>query len=501
MDGCQAEPSRGANGKIPNGLDAAQQQRMMAGYLTQQQHQGQAQARLYGYGSQQTNTPIYQLPQTSYGHPSFSVAPSPTHAHPHAHVPTSSMYATSLSTVETQWIRDGCTQSQEQCHFMGSAVHPQSAQAYQLKPYTLDTYMTGTQVHTLAAPFNGGPGSIPQHAPPMAPGNTPTITNELLVTRSSSSSVGPRGVIAGRLEPVSASASQVLPDSDPLFYEGNPIRCPPGPTATDDGPNSFRSISSGDLTQTETGDSCAGDQVPSLNLCHPIKLSDTIPYYSQSSASMLTPASYVLPSVPPRPTPAEVISPVDNPPSHDPPWIIQANMVADQIANSGAERSGSDSDKSSSLSLKIRPNRRDRTYSRRESKPYHCTTPSTARKNRPIMYEGNLERLQQRCKKQGADDGAIGLLGKIFANGVSLEALILRLMDAGVETEEFEIRMGKAYTAFLESTNELGAFRYICRLCHSDQTWKHSKDVLRHLKRDHFGFADICSKWYVFSHF
>ena len=412
------------------------------------------------------------------------------------------MSATPISSVFPHWTRGAITQSQEKCHFTGSGIHSQPAQTYQPQPYTSDTHTTGTyQIHNLAAPFSSGAESISQPTPPMAPENTPTDANALLVTSAAFSSVGPRQVVVGRPDPVSACALPFLPESILPFWGGNPIQCPPGPAATDDMPNLshlVRSISSVDLNHTQPGDSWTSDHVPSLNFCHPVKY--TIPYYNQSLASMLTPESYLQPSVPPGPTPAEGFSPAGNLSSYEPP-SIQANLTASfQILNSGSERSGSDSDKSTSLNQQIRSDRRDRRFTRREPKPYQCTTPSTTRKTRPILYEGNLERLQKRCKKQGADDGAVRLLGKIFANGVSLEALILPFMDAEAGTEEFESGTGRAYTAFLESTNEVGVPRYICRLCHGDQTWKHTKDILRHLKRDHFGLADECNKWYVFSH-
>ena len=108
-------------------------------------------------------------------------------------------------------------------------------------------------------------------------------------------------------------------------------------------------------------------------------------------------------------------------------------------------------------------------------------------------------RLQQRCRRQGADEGAIELLGKVFTHEVSLEALTRPLTDGEVETKEFGIETGRIYIAFLEAINEeegVGTY-YICRLCNSEQIWKHHKDVVRHLRRDHFGFADVCNQWYV----
>src|SRR5258706_8045167 len=339
MDGYRAESPRTANGNIPNGIGAAQQQRVMAGYPTQQQFQAQT-AHMYECGSQQINAPRYQFPQTPYELSPFYVVPSHAHSFAHAHAPTPTMYAVPISPVETMWTRDGSTQSQEQRHFTGSPINSQPEQPYQAQPYTSVTHATGTyQACTLAAPFRSGAGSIPQPAPPIASGNTP---NPLLIMRSASSSVGPRGVVAGGLGPDSASASQVLPECNPPFYGGN-IRCPPGPAATDDVPNSFHLVRSGEFNHTLTGDSWASDQFPSPNLRHSIQLSNTTPHYGQSSASMLAPASYVPPSVPPRPTPAEVFSPVDDPSSYEPPSVIPANLTASgPIANTGSERSGSD---------------------------------------------------------------------------------------------------------------------------------------------------------------
>ena len=107
--------------------------------------------------------------------------------------------------------------------------------------------------------------------------------------------------------------------------------------------------------------------------------------------------------------------------------------------------------------------------------------------------------LQQRCRRQGAGEDVIGFIAKIFPRGVNLEALTRQLTDSEVEALEIGVGAGKAYTAFLAPTNEEEgeAPGYVCRLCHSDQAWKHSKDVLRHLRRDHFGLADVCKKWCV----
>ena len=202
-------------------------------------------------------------------------------------------------------------------------------------------------------------------------------------------------------------------------------------------------------------------------------------------------------------TPAEVFSPVNNPvpyvSSYPSPAIPTAS--SSDTPNSGPWASGSSismGDEPASPIQREGPKNSNRKNKEREPEPSQPPIPSAARKARPVRYESDLVRLQQRCRETGADERVIELLGKIFASGISLETLIRPLTDAEVESKEFGIGTGKVYTAFLEHTNDRSvAPRYICRLCHSKQTWKHSKDVLRHLRRDHFGLANVCKQWYV----
>jgi len=200
----------------------------------------------------------------------------------------------------------------------------------------------------------------------------------------------------------------------------------------------------------------------------------------------------------------------EDPSSHVPPYLSQASLtVSGETPDSGVAPGGPIASVGGTTTMgeptpsnqQIVPNRSDRTNRRQLSKPYQRPTPAT-RKTRPVTFEGDLVRLQQRCRRQGADEGAIGLLGKVFASEVSLEALTRLLTDEEVDTEVFEVETGRVYITFLETTNEEEGVipRYICRLCHADKTWKHSRDVLRHLRRDHFGLADVCNKWYVFDH-
>lgn len=191
------------------------------------------------------------------------------------------------------------------------------------------------------------------------------------------------------------------------------------------------------------------------------------------------PVSYILSYLAPA-----ILTTLSEPPNHG-PWPSPGVDISDEPT---------------SPSRGDEPKNNDKKDKEQEPEPSQGPIPPAARKTRPVKYEGDLARLQQRCREKGADEGVVSLLGKIFADEVSLEALIRPLTDAEVETKEFGIKTGKIYTAFLEYTNEESvASRCICRLCHmhSKQTWKHSKDVLRHLRRDHFGLADVCKQWYV----
>jgi len=210
------------------------------------------------------------------------------------------------------------------------------------------------------------------------------------------------------------------------------------------------------------------------------------------------------------PTPAGILSPDNDPFSHVPPYLAQGNLtVSGETSDPGVAPGGSNASVGGKSTMAepmspnqhIGPSRSNRTNGRQVPKPYQRPTPAV-RKTRPITYEGNLDRLQQRCRRQGADEGAVGLLGKVFANEVSLEALKRPLTDAEVHTNEFGVETGRIYVVFLETINEEeGAVpHYVCRLCHTKKIWKHHKDVLRHMRRDHFGLPEVCEQWYVFGH-
>jgi hypothetical protein len=441
MDERYAKRRRVDDGQSPSGLSVAQQQQQMAGYLTQQ-YQSQAPAHWYGSGAQPTNAPVSQPPQPSYGYPSTSAGPSYSrHAHPaHASTRNLAMYAAPISTASSQWTSGNSIQGQGQYYYSGTTVYSQPTQAYQQQqpPYTSPTH--AYQALTPAGSSSSGSGSIARPTPPISSGPIPPSATVPPDMRPLTSSAGCRGVPTGYSAAASVVGSQAAHGGS---SGGNPLGTGHAAPVMIDSVNRFAS----EFPPT----------LPTLTL-------------------------------------------EDGPFSHVPPYLAQANLTASgETPNPGAVGGTSTMAEPTSPSQHVGSSRSDRTNRRQAPKPYQRPTPA-ARKTRPVTYEGNLARLQQRCRGQGADEGAIGLLGKVFANGVSLEALIRQLTDEEADTNEFGIETGRIYIAFLETINdEEGVVsHYVCRLCHTEQTWKHHKDALRHLRRDHFGLADVCKQWYVF---
>jgi len=474
------------------------------------------------FGAKETNASMLQLP---YGHSPTDDAPSHS-AHTYAHTYASAYISTQSPTYAcpvhiSPLQRTSGSNIQVPEHSYHSSRPTTCVQPVQMlaNDQPLTTHAARThQPHTPAGLPCIGSGLNLQSTPPVSPGRVPLrhipiSADTPLLTESVPSPVGPR-IITGGPSPLSTVSPWVLAEPAVLFPGDDPIGWPSGLSATEDDLNLSLLdylITWGDVVCTAHSHpegSHASGEGTSFNSYHseqPI----SIPHYDQSLSSMSHPGGPVFPSVPLWLTPSFV----EEPPSHLPRPLVDDNLtVSCQSTNSGGGPNGSDininavtahkNGKPESSNQETGPNRSGRTHKRRESKPYQRPTPYDTRKTRPVKHEDDLQRLEQRCMKQGADEGAIGLLSKVFANEVSQEALTRSLTDAEVETNEFGIVTGKIYTAFLEPTDEgEGATpRYICRLCHSEQTWKHAKDVVRHLKRDHLGLADTCKKWYAFGH-
>jgi hypothetical protein len=111
-----------------------------------------------------------------------------------------------------------------------------------------------------------------------------------------------------------------------------------------------------------------------------------------------------------------------------------------------------------------------------------------------VTFDANVMQVQARCTGAGGDPAAIGLLPVIFIEGISQQALTRQLTSS--EASDYHGgRAGQVYRVLLRVDE---GQRFHCRLCAigaDEGGWKHAKDALRHLKRDHFGLGTHCDRW------
>ena len=139
--------------------------------------------------------------------------------------------------------------------------------------------------------------------------------------------------------------------------------------------------------------------------------------------------------------------------------------------------------------------------------PYIRVPRNPHRKRMPaVEFESDASKLQQRCSRDGGDPEAMRLVSKVFSEGVSLSALLRQKTAEEVASQAFGQGPGQVYLGFLEtiqleiSGGEGVGLRYRCRLCPDfakATSWKHERDVLRHLRKHHFGLANECEQWCV----
>ena len=152
-----------------------------------------------------------------------------------------------------------------------------------------------------------------------------------------------------------------------------------------------------------------------------------------------------------------------------------------------------------------------RRLARGAAHPYLPSLSRSSRKRVPgVLYEPNLHKLQARCLRQGGEREAIALLARIFAKGVHKDALARLRTGEEVASRTFGEGPGPVYLCLLQAIEESSAedegdqqcvTRYTCRLCpgpcDTKFSWKNERDVLRHLRKQHFGLSDSCRIWYV----
>ena len=112
----------------------------------------------------------------------------------------------------------------------------------------------------------------------------------------------------------------------------------------------------------------------------------------------------------------------------------------------------------------------------------------------PAEYSSDVGIVMERCRADGGEEDAISLLPDIFSNEVSEKALT-RKMTREEARNHHSGSSPQVYRVFLRSDK---TERFHCRLCAigaNENGWKKPRDVLRHLKRDHFGLGSTCILW------
>lgn len=113
----------------------------------------------------------------------------------------------------------------------------------------------------------------------------------------------------------------------------------------------------------------------------------------------------------------------------------------------------------------------------------------------PAAAEMNLDSTVNELHCDDIDDEVIDIVKEIFLHGFTVEAL-MRKMTKNESQRYLNGEKGQAYRALLRDVDK----RFQCRLCREGahaMSWKHPRDVVRHLRRDHFGLGDACPKWFV----
>ena len=112
----------------------------------------------------------------------------------------------------------------------------------------------------------------------------------------------------------------------------------------------------------------------------------------------------------------------------------------------------------------------------------------------PAVYSPDIGAVAECCRADGGEEDVIVFLPDIFFGGISEKALTRRMTrqearkhHAGASTQVYRM---------LLHSDESGGFH--CRLYAvgaNENGWKKARDVLRHLKKDHFGLGKECARW------
>ena len=122
--------------------------------------------------------------------------------------------------------------------------------------------------------------------------------------------------------------------------------------------------------------------------------------------------------------------------------------------------------------------------------------PTTAGPSRgpllPVDHVDDTAILKARLRENGASAEAANLCDDVFPDGVTTDALEKRLTRD--QCERHHLQDGKQFQRFLEKVEVTGETKNRCRLCNA-KLYKHHRDALRHLLKDHFGLWFGCAHW------
>jgi len=116
-------------------------------------------------------------------------------------------------------------------------------------------------------------------------------------------------------------------------------------------------------------------------------------------------------------------------------------------------------------------------------------------KKRASHFQPDPLKLQESCRRAGGSAFAVDWIISTFKYGVTTEALLRAFERKEVDEMDFlgGFEPHQAYDGFISKVGGL----YECGLCKEGKRtqWKNKKDAPRHLRKFHFGLADVCRNW------
>ena len=179
-------------------------------------------------------------------------------------------------------------------------------------------------------------------------------------------------------------------------------------------------------------------------------------------------------------------------------WIINASLNADTTASNGESLDMSYSTSNAGRSTDVDMDEGRIIDTVNEGSEPRVTIGASRGPVLPTEFESDIAKLKERLLEKGASEKAVELCDAIFKNGVTIEALEERMTRE--QCERLGVRDGKQFRLFLKFVGKRNGQitgRQRCCLCPPGKEYKHHRDALRHLLKDHFGLSFRCEWWSV----